>query len=93
MPNMMVTEVFKFISQGLFGSCMMRTVSLGADNERGELSLANGAIDALCSRDQGQVTGLRGIVCVYICSPGGYSRNWDLRSEREGENGCVVNSM
>lgn len=46
MPNMMVTEVFKSMDQGLFGSCMTMTVSLGADNERGTVPLANGAIKA-----------------------------------------------
>lgn len=60
MPNMMVTEVFKSISQGLFGSCMTRTVSLEADNERGALTLANGAIDAPHSIDSGRSTGPRG---------------------------------
>lgn len=48
---MIVTEVFKSSAQGLFGSCMTRTVSLGADNERGALPLANGAIDALLLMD------------------------------------------
>lgn len=53
MPNMMVTEVFKSISQGLFGSCIMRMVPLGAGSGKGELPLANGAIDALFSIDKG----------------------------------------
>lgn len=66
MPNMMVTEVFKSNSQGLFGSCMTTTVSLEAGNDRGVLPLANGAIDALHSIDSVRSTGLSGKVC--ICS-------------------------
>lgn len=46
MPNMMVTEVFKSISQGLLGSCMTRMVSFGADNERGVFPLPIGAMDS-----------------------------------------------
>lgn len=51
MPNMIVTEVFKSISQGLLGSCMTRMVSLEADNERGALPPANGAISGMFSID------------------------------------------
>lgn len=47
MPNMMVTEVFKSIVQGPFGSCMTGAGSLGADNEIGVFPLANGAIDVV----------------------------------------------
>lgn len=51
MPNMIVTEVFKSISQGLFGSCIMRTVPLEAGSGKGEFPLANGAISTLFSTD------------------------------------------
>lgn len=54
MPNMMVTEVFKSISHGLFGSCIMRTVPLEAGIGEGELPLANEAIRTLFSIDSGR---------------------------------------
>lgn len=48
MPNIMVIDVFKSISQGLFASCTKTTVSLGACKGRETVSLRNGAIDCSC---------------------------------------------
>lgn len=64
MPNMMVTEVFKSIVQGPFGSCMTGTGSLGADDEIEVIPLANGAIDvALWGQFNVVYLTFRNIVC------------------------------